>query len=102
MEYVVVRPFADKQPGHRLTEADFVRPERIRQLEQQRFIKAVATSAGLQPTSDLLVNSTLARLRELISSVVDSGVIEAAMLQDTRDGAKKVYELRLGELRGAN
>ena len=107
MQYKVMRPGAGVPVGQVIDEKSFVRPERIKQLVSQRYILPVpatslGTEAGLQPTSELLVSSTVNRLKELVKLVVDAGVIEAAMLLDTRDGAKKVYELRLGELRGAN
>ena len=104
MQYRVTRPGAGAPVGQVMSENDFIRPERIKQLLAQRYIaplQETTQAIGLQPTSELLKLSTINRLRELVTLVVDAGVLEAAMLLDTREGAKKVYELRLGELRQA-
>ena len=98
-EYQVIRPFSGHEEiGAILRDSDFLNTQRVTQLVDTRYLTKLSQSANVQPTAQALNDATIRRLSDLLPTVVDAGVIRAALDKETRESAIKALNSRLSEM----
>lgn len=95
--YQVTKPFNGLAVGAVVTSQDLLSHHRAAQLIDQRKITPLASKEA-QPTLAALCNATVRQLDALVKQVQDACLLEAAMMTDTREAARKAYAKRLEDM----
>ena len=96
--YQVMRPFGPHSVGEKLRGDEFDPSRRAAQLVDQRYLTPVFSGVGYQPSSNVLLESTIRALRPMMEQMVDSCVLQKALEQETREIAVQMFSKRIEEL----